>query len=71
MRILQMLYNAGADNISRMRKEAAERGFDPDKWFNNVEVIVAERIGMETTTYVRNIYITSLSATSGPICEKP
>ena len=32
----------------------------PDKWFNNVEVIVAERIGMETTTYVRNIYITSL-----------
>ncbi len=54
-----------------MRKEAAERGFDPDKWFNNVEVIVAERIGMETTTYVRNIYITSLSATSGPICEKP
>jgi len=48
----------GPTNISRMRKEAAERGFDPDKWFNNVEVIVAERIGMETTTYVRNIYIT-------------
>jgi membrane-bound lytic murein transglycosylase MltF len=49
-------YNAGPGNISRMRKEAAKRGLDPDKWFNNVEVVVAEKIGMETTTYVRNIY---------------
>ena len=49
-------YNAGPGNISRMRKEAAKRGLDPDKWFNNVELIVAEKIGMETTTYVRNIY---------------
>ena len=49
-------YNAGAANISRMRKEAAKRGLDPDKWFNNVEVVVAEKIGLETTTYVRNIY---------------
>lgn len=49
-------YNAGAGNISKMRKEAEKRGLDQDKWFNNVEVITAERIGMETTTYVRNIY---------------
>ena len=49
-------YNAGPGNISRMRKEAAARGLDPDVWFNNVEVVVAERIGIETTTYVRNIY---------------
>ncbi len=49
-------YNAGAGAISRMRKEAAKREFDPDKWFNNVEVVTAEKIGMETTTYVRNIY---------------
>ena len=39
-----------------MRKEAAKRGLDPDKWFNNVELVVAEKIGMETTTYVRNIF---------------
>jgi hypothetical protein len=32
------------------------RGLDPDKWFNNVEIVIAERIGVETTTYVRNIY---------------
>lgn len=49
-------YNCGAGNVSAMRKEAAKRGFDPDKWFNNVEVVTGEKIGMETTTYVRNIY---------------
>jgi membrane-bound lytic murein transglycosylase MltF len=37
-------------------EQAAKRGLDPDKWFNNVEIVVAEQIGTETTTYVRNIY---------------
>jgi membrane-bound lytic murein transglycosylase MltF len=49
-------YNAGPGNIARMRREASKRGLDPDKWFNNVELVVAEKIGAETTTYVRNIY---------------
>lgn len=49
-------YNCGPGNVSRMRKEAAKRGFDPDVWFNNVEIVTAEKIGMETTTYVRNIF---------------
>jgi membrane-bound lytic murein transglycosylase MltF len=49
-------YNAGPGRISSMRSEAAKRGLDPDKWFNNVEVVTAEKVGMETTTYVRNIY---------------
>jgi membrane-bound lytic murein transglycosylase MltF len=49
-------YNAGPSNIAKMRKEAAQRGLDPEHWFNNVEIVVAEKIGMETTTYVRNIY---------------
>ena len=49
-------YNAGPGAISRMRKDAAKRGLDPDKWFDNVEVVVARRIGLETTTYVRNIF---------------
>ena len=43
-------------SIAKMRTEAAKHGLDPDKWFNNVELVVAEKIGMETTTYVRNIY---------------
>ncbi|WP_029047970.1 transporter substrate-binding domain-containing protein [Cupriavidus sp. amp6] len=49
-------YNAGPGNIAKMRKEAAARGLNPDKWFNNVEIVVAEKIGIETTTYVRNIF---------------
>jgi len=49
-------YNCGPGNVAKSRKEAAKRGLDPDKWFNNVEVVVAEKIGTETTTYVRNIY---------------
>ncbi len=49
-------YNAGPGNIAKARAEAAKRGLDPDKWFNNVEIVVSEKIGIETTTYVRNIY---------------
>ena len=49
-------YNAGPGNIARMRREAVKRGLDPNLWFNNVEVVTAEKIGLETTTYVRNIY---------------
>jgi len=49
-------YNCGPGNVSKARKEAAKRGLDPDKWFNNVEIVVAQKVGTETTTYVRNIY---------------
>ena len=49
-------YNAGPGNISKARKEAEKRGLDPNVWFNNVEIVTAERIGIETTTYVRNIF---------------
>ena len=48
-------YNAGPGNIAKMRKTAAQQGIDLDKWFNNVEVVTAERIGIETATYVPNI----------------
>lgn len=49
-------YNAGPAKIRRLRKEAAEQGFDPNVWFGNVEVIAAKRIGRETVQYVGNIY---------------
>jgi membrane-bound lytic murein transglycosylase MltF len=49
-------YNAGPGNIARAREEAAQRKLDPNRWFNNVEVVVAETVGAETTTYVRNIF---------------
>ena len=49
-------YNCGPGNVAKARKEAERRGLDPNKWFNNVELVIAQQIGTETTTYVRNIY---------------
>ena len=49
-------YNAGPGRVAKLRKEAEEEGLDPNKWFNNVELIAAKRVGQETVGYVRNIY---------------
>jgi membrane-bound lytic murein transglycosylase MltF len=49
-------YNAGPARINRYRREAESKGYDPNAWFNNVEFIVARRIGRETVDYVSNIY---------------
>jgi membrane-bound lytic murein transglycosylase MltF len=49
-------YNAGPNRIARLRKQAAEQGLDPNKWFGNVELMVAKDVGQETVTYVSNIY---------------
>ena len=49
-------YNAGPGRVLKLQKEAEKRGLDPHVWFNNVEIIAAQRIGEETVTYVANIY---------------
>lgn len=49
-------YNAGPARIAQFRKLAAQRRLNPNVWFNNVELIAAEKIGRETVTYVSNIY---------------
>jgi membrane-bound lytic murein transglycosylase MltF len=49
-------YNAGPNRVSSLRKLAAKRGYDRDLWFNNVEVVAAAKVGMETVTYVGNIF---------------
>ncbi len=49
-------YNAGPAGVARLRKEAAQRGLDPNVWLHNVEHVAADRIGAETVTYVSNIY---------------
>ena len=48
-------YNAGPGRIKQLRKLAAENGYDPNKWFSNVERIAAREIGRETVQYVANI----------------
>jgi membrane-bound lytic murein transglycosylase MltF len=49
-------YNAGPGKIQSLRREAQAEGLDPNLWFNNVERVVAARVGQETVRYVRNIY---------------
>jgi membrane-bound lytic murein transglycosylase MltF len=49
-------YNAGPARVAQLRKEAVNRGLDPNVWFHNVEYVAAEKIGAETVTYVSNIY---------------
>ena len=49
-------YNAGPARVASMRREAEKGGYDPDRWFDNVEVIAAQKIGRETVTYVSNIF---------------
>jgi membrane-bound lytic murein transglycosylase MltF len=49
-------YNAGPARITRLRREAREKGLDPNRWFGNVELIAARDIGQETVQYVSNIY---------------
>ena len=49
-------YNAGPARVSSLRREAGKRGLDPNVWFQNVEVVAAEKIGRETVQYVSNIY---------------
>jgi len=48
-------YNAGPARVRKLRDKAAQQGYDPNVWFDNVEVIAAKEIGHETVQYVANI----------------
>ncbi len=48
-------YNCGPNRIMKYRREAKEKGLDPNKWFDNVEKIAMEHSALETVKYVRNI----------------
>ena len=49
-------YNAGPNHISKARELAMKMGFDPNKWFLNVEMTTAKLFGEQTFLYVRNVY---------------
>jgi len=49
-------YNVGPSRIAALRRRALAAGLDPNRWFGQVEQVVAERIGLEPVRYVRNIY---------------
>jgi len=48
-------YNAGPARVAKLRKKAEQQGYDPNLWFDNVEIIAAKEIGRETVQYVANI----------------
>ena len=48
-------YNAGPSRIADVRRHAARRGLDPNRWFGHVEQQAARDVGRETVTYVANI----------------
>ena len=49
-------YNAGPSRMINMRAKAERLGYDPNVWFDNVEMVAARDIGAETVQYVSNIY---------------
>ncbi len=49
-------YNAGPVRVRQLRVRAARAGLDPDRWFNNVEIVASREVGSETVRYVSNIF---------------
>ena len=49
-------YNAGPSRMIKLRAKAKKLGYDPNVWFDNVEVIAARDVGAETVQYVANVY---------------
>jgi membrane-bound lytic murein transglycosylase MltF len=49
-------YNAGPTRVQQLRRDAAAQGLDANKWFDNVEVVAAKRIGRETVQFVSNVF---------------
>jgi len=49
-------YNAGPGNMRRARNRAKKLGFDPNRWFGNVEIGMYRAVSGEPASYVRNIY---------------
>lgn len=49
-------YNVGPRRMAQLRAKAAKRGYDPNVWFDNVEVVAASDVGREPVQYVANIF---------------
>jgi membrane-bound lytic murein transglycosylase MltF len=49
-------YNVGPGRMKKLRKAAKNRGYDPNIWFDNVELVAAKDVGREPVQYVANIY---------------
>lgn len=48
-------YNMGPTRMINLRNKAATLGYDPNIWFDNVELVAAREVGAEPVRYVANI----------------
>lgn len=48
-------YNAGPANVRKMRRMAVKHGYNPNIWFNNVEIMAQKYVSKEPVNYVANI----------------
>lgn len=48
-------YNAGPANVRKMRRMAIKHGYNPNIWFNNVEIMARQYVSKEPVHYVANI----------------
>ncbi|MEE8522731.1 MAG: transporter substrate-binding domain-containing protein [Thermoanaerobaculia bacterium] len=48
-------YNAGPGRVRGLRRRAPDQGYDPNRWFYNVERVALQEVGWETVRYVANI----------------
>ncbi|MCB1853737.1 MAG: transglycosylase SLT domain-containing protein, partial [Halieaceae bacterium] len=65
-------YNVGPRRMINLRNKAARLGYDPNVWFDNVELVAARDIGREPVTYVANIvkYYTAYSHAIASLDER-
>lgn len=49
-------YNVGPSRMINLRNKAKKRGYNPNIWFDNVELVAAKDVGREPVQYVANIY---------------
>jgi membrane-bound lytic murein transglycosylase MltF len=49
-------YNVGPNRMISLREAAKKEGYDPNVWFDNVEIVTARKVGREPVQYVANIY---------------
>ena len=49
-------YNAGPSRMINLRNKAKKLGYDPNIWFDNVELVAATDVGQEPVRYVANIF---------------
>jgi membrane-bound lytic murein transglycosylase MltF len=49
-------YNAGPRRMINLRNKAAKLGYNPNIWFDNVELVAASDVGQEPVQYVARIF---------------